>query len=147
MTINDEPSVAGIPDDERRARNAETMRTWFRLQESHDLDAWLELWADDGTQSIPYAPPGFPRSISGKAQLSELYRSLFKGFVKVNIQDLVIDPLHDPDRVLVRWHTYAPLVNGDIYENDLIGVFEFDADGRVRHLTEYLDPSRINIGT
>ncbi|GAB7044730.1 MULTISPECIES: nuclear transport factor 2 family protein [Catenuloplanes] len=133
-------------DDDRRRRNAETMRTWFRLQQEMNLDAWLELWAEDASQSIPYAPAGLPRAITGKRTLTELYRSLFTNFKEINIRDLVIDPLHDPDRVLVRWHTHAPLTNGETYENDLIGVFEFDADGRIRHLTEYLDPTRVNIG-
>jgi ketosteroid isomerase-like protein len=134
-----------LTEKQRRTRNIETMRTWFRLQESHDVESWLTLWADEATQSVPFAPEGFPKRIEGKAELATLYRTLFKGFVEVNIRDLVIDALLDPDRVLVRWHTYAPLVNGDVYENDLVGIFEFDLDGRVRHLTEYLNPDRINI--
>jgi ketosteroid isomerase-like protein len=135
-----------MTDDERRRRNTETMRTWFRLQEAQDLEGWLRLWADDASQSIPYAPAGLPRQITGKQALTELYTALFQGFKEINIQDLLIDPLHDPDRVLVRWHTYAPLTNGEIYENDLIGIFEFNAEGRVRHLVEYLNPTRVNIG-
>jgi ketosteroid isomerase-like protein len=137
--------TAVLTDAQRRERNTETIRTAYRLQEAHDLESWLALWADDATQEVPYAPPGFPREIVGKDSFAEIYGNLFKGFTAIHIQRLRIDPLLDPDRFLVRWHTHAPLVNGGLYENDLVGVYEFAEDGRIRRLTEYLNPLNINI--
>lgn len=131
--------------DAVRARNVATTRTFYRLQEAMDFDAWLDLWAQDAGQAIPYAPAGFPTSVHGKENLASLYRPLFEGFAAIHIQDLRIDPLADPNRVLVQWHTHAPLVNGDLYENDLVGVFEFGDDGGITHLTEYLNPQKVNI--
>jgi ketosteroid isomerase-like protein len=63
----------------------------------------------------------------------------------VHIRDLVIEPLHDPDKVLIRWHTYAPLTDGSVYENDLVGIFSFHLNGKIRHLVEYLNPAKVNI--
>lgn len=137
--------TAVLTDAERRQRNAETIRTAYRLQEAHDLESWLALWADDATQEVPYAPEGFPKEISGKSNFAEIYGNLFKGFAAIHIQQLRIDPLLDPNRFLVRWHTYAPLVNGGLYENDLVGVYEFAGDGKIHRLTEYLNPLKINI--
>lgn len=128
-----------------RARNVAAVRTFYRLQEAMDFERWLELWADDAGQDIPYAPEGFPSQARGKKALDTLYRPLFEGFAAINIQDLRIDPLADPDQVLVRWHTHGPLKNGDVYENDLVAVFAFAADGRIAHLTEYFNPLKINI--
>jgi ketosteroid isomerase-like protein len=132
-------------DEDVRARNVLAVRTFFRLQESMDFEHWLELWAQDAGQDIPYAPEGFPSRARGKASLDALYRPLFEGFAEIHIRDLRIDPLADPGRVLVRWHTHAPLKSGDVYENDLVAVFEFGADGRIAHLTEYFNPQKINI--
>lgn len=131
--------------DDIRARNVRTAETFYQLQEAMDFERWLELWHDDAGQAIPFAPPGFPDSVQGKENLAALYRPLFEGFAAIHIRDLRIEPLADPDRVLVRWHTHAPLRDGGLYENDLVGLFAFAADGRIAHLTEYLNPLNVNI--
>lgn len=134
-----EPSV-----DQRRARNVATVRAYYSLQEAMDLDRWLDLWADDGAQSIPYAPDGFPTLVSGKAELRRIYRDLFAGFRSLEIVDLAVDRLLDPDQVLTRWHTRADLVTGGRYDNDLVGLFQFNPDGTISHFTEYFNPTRFN---
>lgn len=132
-------------EEEVRARNVRTVRTFYELQQAMDFERWMQLWADDGGQDIPYAPEGFPSQVRGKPALEQLYRPLFEGFAEIRIQDLHVDPLEDPHRVLVRWHTHGPLRNGGLYENDLVGIFEFGDDGRISHLTEYLNPQKVNI--
>jgi ketosteroid isomerase-like protein len=137
------PDRAGLmtPAEDARARNVAAVQTYFRLQQARDLDTWITLWAEDGAQSIPYAPEGFPKLVAGRHELEQIYRDLFAGYAALTIQDLRIDPLHDPKRVLARWHTRAELTAGGTYDNDLIGVFEFDDDGTLRLLTEYFDPT------
>jgi uncharacterized protein len=144
QSVNDEiAEPAGqLSGEERRTRNVATVRTYYSLQEAMDLDSWLDLWADDGAQSIPYAPDGFPPLLSGKAELRRIYEDLFAGFSRLEILDLTVDPLLDPDRVLARWHTRADLVAGGHYDNDLIGLFELRPDGTIGHFTEYFNPSR-----
>ena len=137
--------MSSTNDSAVRARNVAAVRTFYRLQEAMDFEGWLELWADDAGQDIPYAPPGFPSQARGKPALDALYRPLFEGFAEIRIQDLRVEPLAAPERVLVRWHTHGPLKNGEVYDNDLVAVFEFAADGRIAHLTEYFNPLKINI--
>lgn len=55
--------------------------------------------------------------------------------------------MYDPNQVLARWHTHADLVTGGTYDNDLIGVFEFDDEGTLRLLTEYFDPTAFSTVT
>jgi ketosteroid isomerase-like protein len=131
--------------EDLRSRNVRTVHTFYRLQEAMDFQRWLDLWAEDAGQDIPYAPEGFPTAVRGKENLDRLYRPLFEGFAEIHIQNLRVDPLDDPNRVLVRWRTHGPLVSGGLYENDLLGIFEFDAEGRIAHLTEYLNPQKVNI--
>lgn len=135
------------PSPDARTRNLATVRTYFRLQQEQDLDTWIGLWADDGAQAIPYAPDGFPKLVTGRTQLYDIYRDLLAGYDKLTISDLRIDAMHDPNQVLARWHTHADLVTGGTYDNDLIGVFEFDDEGTLRLLTEYFDPTAFSTVT
>jgi hypothetical protein len=43
--------------------------------------------------------------------------------------------------VLARWHPHAEFTAGGIYDNEVIGLFEFDGDGKIRLFTEYFDPA------
>ncbi|GAA2083679.1 nuclear transport factor 2 family protein [Actinomadura alba] len=129
------------PAEDTRTRNVTAVQTYFRLQQEQDFEVWITLWADDGAQAIPYAPEGFPRLVTGRAQLESVYRKLFTGYAKLTIHDLRVEALHDPTRVLARWHTHADLTDGSTYDNDLIGLFEFNDDGTLRLLTEYFDPT------
>jgi ketosteroid isomerase-like protein len=125
--------------DARRDRNAATVRKYFRLQGEPDLDAWIQLWAHDGRQLIPFAPYDFPKAIEGRQALDRVYRELYSGYRTIEI-DATVEPMLDPDTVLARWHTHAQLVSGGTYSNELIGVFVFGSDGKLCELTEYFDP-------
>jgi ketosteroid isomerase-like protein len=125
--------------DARRDRNAATVREYFRLQGEPDLDAWIQLWAPDGRQLIPFAPYDFPKAIEGRQALDRVYRELYSGYRTIEI-DATVEPMLDPDTVLARWHTHAQLVSGGTYSNELIGVFVFGSDGQLCELTEYFDP-------
>jgi ketosteroid isomerase-like protein len=133
--------------DETRTRNVKTVHTYFDLQRRKDLDSWLELWAEDGSQAIPYAPGDFPKRVDGRNNLAKIYRDLFAGYATLEIRDLRVDGLDDPTRVLARWHTHADLVAGGVYDNELIGLFEFDDHGKLRLLTEYFDPTAFSAVT
>lgn len=78
------------------------------------------------------------------AELRRIYGDLFAGFRSLEVVDLAVDPLLDPDQVLARWHTRADLVAGGRYDNDLVGLFEFHPDGTIGHFTEYFDPTRFH---
>jgi ketosteroid isomerase-like protein len=125
--------------DARRDRNAATVREYFRLQGEPDLDAWIQLWAPDGRQLIPFAPYDFPKAIEGRQALDRVYRELYSGYRTIEI-DATVEPMLDPDTVLARWHTHAQLVSGGTYSNELIGVLVFGSDGQLCELTEYFDP-------
>ncbi|CAA9332550.1 hypothetical protein AVDCRST_MAG94-1979 [uncultured Leptolyngbya sp.] len=49
-----------------RERNQKGVKDFLALLEAKDIDKWIELWADNGIQEMPYAPPGFPARIEGK---------------------------------------------------------------------------------
>ncbi|WP_214411931.1 nuclear transport factor 2 family protein [Sphaerisporangium fuscum] len=130
------------PTQNVRARNVEAVRTYFRVQQEKDLDAWTALWAEDGSQAMPFLPEGFPKLVTGRDRLEAVYLSTFgDGPSSRTILDLRIDALDDPDRVLARWRVHAGLPGGGVFDSDFVGLFEFDGHGRIRLLTEYFDPT------
>lgn len=125
--------------DARRERNVAAVREYFRLQSEPDLDAWIQLWAPEGRQLIPFAPYDFPKAVEGRDALDKVYRELYAGYRTIEV-DVTVHPLVDPDMVLAQWHTHAELVAGGAYANELIGLFRFREDGKLAELTEYFNP-------
>ncbi|GAB2913442.1 nuclear transport factor 2 family protein [Streptomyces mayteni] len=127
--------------DTRRARNIDALRTYFRLLEQGDIDSWIELWAHDCTQAVPYATGELPTSLSGQRDIHTLYRNIADGFTRLRYLLIEFQPLADPDVVFARWRPRCELVGGGVYVNESVGIFEFDAEGRIRHFTEYFNPA------
>lgn len=46
--------------------NARTAELFFELLGRRDIDAWSELWHDDGAILVPYPLEGFPSRIEGE---------------------------------------------------------------------------------
>ncbi|MFZ5558963.1 MAG: nuclear transport factor 2 family protein [Pseudomonadota bacterium] len=123
----------------RRTRNLEAVRDYFRLQREKDLDAWIDLWAEDGVFVIAYPPEGFPNRIEGRAALEPLYRQMFEGYGELRYHNLDIRPLLDPDQFVATWTTDLDLKAGGTYVNHLIALFSFRS-GKIARYDEYFDP-------
>ncbi|WP_165953963.1 nuclear transport factor 2 family protein [Streptomyces sp. 8K308] len=118
-----------------------TLEAYFRLLSDLDLDAWIELWAERCVIEAPYAPPSIPELISGRAAVYEFYREQAAGYARLSFPNTVLQPMADPGRVLARWYPDGELTTGAGYRNQNVGVFEFDAEGKIKRLTEYFDPA------
>ncbi len=135
------PQSAPPTTEQRRAHNLEALRSYFSLLEQADIDTWIGLWAEDCTQHVPYATGDLPSSVAGKLDIHTLYTSIASGFTKLTFTLVEFHPLEDPDKVFARWQPRCELVGGGIYTNESVGLFEFDADGLIRHFTEYFNPA------
>ncbi|MER8820723.1 hypothetical protein NKH70_13020 [Mesorhizobium sp. M0991] len=62
--------------DSERTRNLETVRKFFDLMHRKDIEAWGDLWAEDGRILVFYPPAGFGNSIDGKAAILAAFRIL-----------------------------------------------------------------------
>ncbi len=40
-----------------------------------DVEPWSEMFCDDGVMEFPYAPPGFPAVLDGKAAIAAYIRN------------------------------------------------------------------------
>jgi uncharacterized protein len=128
------------PDiDTVRDRNVATVWEYFRLQNERDLDGWLELWAPDGRQVIPFAPYDFPHAVEGRTELERVYSKLYAKYRSLEV-DATIYPMFEPNDVVAQWYTRAELVTGGIYASEVMGMFRFADDGKILEVTEYFNP-------
>jgi uncharacterized protein len=127
--------------DAGRENNLRTVRAYFRLQEEKDIDAWLELWDEaEGEFLIPYAPDNFPKSLKGRSIIEPAYKDLFNGYGELNIRNLQIYPMLDPNRFVAEWRSEIELLSsGTTYKNDLIATFTF-RNGKLIEYKEYFNP-------
>ncbi|WP_169814067.1 nuclear transport factor 2 family protein [Actinomadura kijaniata] len=122
-------------------RNVATVRTFLRLLEEGDIEAWMELWAEDADHHYPYGTEMFPRHLHGKEAIYDNWKAVPDRFAKRGF------PLRDiwTDRrtgtVIARFDGDNVLKGGDgTYDNAYICVFSFDEAGRIREYWEYFDP-------
>ncbi|MEU4745853.1 nuclear transport factor 2 family protein [Actinosynnema sp. NPDC023658] len=121
-------------------RNVETMRRYFELLSRKDIDTWLELWAEDSVQVVPYAGDALPSEIRGKADRGRLYRGIYDSYEHMRYADVEIHAVHGAERVFARWHPVGVLRTGEEYANESVGLFDFDDEGRIVHCTEWFTP-------
>ncbi|WP_461036456.1 nuclear transport factor 2 family protein [Streptomyces mayteni] len=118
-----------------------TLETYFRLLADLDIDAWIALWAERCVIEAPYAPASIPRLVTGRSDVLDFYREQAAGYVSLDFPNTVLLPMEDPDLVLARWYPGGELTTGARYRNQNVGVFEFDAEGKIERLVEYFDPN------
>lgn len=122
--------------------NTETVRKMYEAMSKKDIKTWISFWAKDGVQYLPYSPEGFPKSVAGKDSLESIYTNLIAGYGNLNYTHIDIEPMANPNKVLVRWGVDIELKGKTKhYQNELIGLFEFE-HGKVKAFTEYFNPLR-----
>jgi hypothetical protein len=121
-----------------RARNRRVVERFFRALEAKDLAAFLDVWADDGVQVMPFAPKNFPSRLEGKAAIRTQYGSLPENYRSMRFPR-EITPMQDPERFVVRYTGQIGLASGGRYDNTYVGLFTV-RNGRVQEFVEFFDP-------
>jgi len=119
--------------------NREAVEAVFGRLAALDLDGFLELFAPDGRQLLPYAPAGFPDGFRGIAELDRAYRQLFRDYRQVRFPELSIEPMADPSRFLATYTTDILFADGRRYGNRYVATFTV-RDGRIIEWVEWFDP-------
>jgi uncharacterized protein len=142
------PNVSLAPDtsadgDHRRASNIDVIHRFFDCMRRKDIDAWINLWAEDARILVPYPPQGadFPPSIDGREAILPGFQQLFAHFASYDADVHTIYPSLDPDVLIVEWSVEAHLVEGLVYRGDNITVFRFD-HGKLRYYHDYFNPEK-----
>ncbi|TKC91475.1 nuclear transport factor 2 family protein [Polyangium fumosum] len=104
---------------------------------SKDIQRWVELFADDAVVEFPYAPPGLPARLEGKAAIDTYFRPTPQTFVGLTFSDVRRYVTTDPDVALAEVHGTAQIpATGKRYEQDYVMVLRTRA-GKIVHYREY----------
>ena len=115
-------------------------KDFLKHLEEMDLDAWIDLWAEDGRQEMPFAPKGFPREVVGKDALYKHYSDLPNAYDRMAFPDLVVRPMQDPEWALAEYRGEIDFKKGGSYNNTYAGLFHVQ-DGKLKLFREYFDPN------
>lgn len=111
----------------------DTRRVFERAKElalAKDLNGFADLFAEDGTHELPFAPPGIPKRVTGRENL----RAYFAGIAGTPLR-------HNAFRNMTLYRSIDPEVL----------IAEYDADGEVtgtgrRYTLRYLQVVRVRDG-
>jgi ketosteroid isomerase-like protein len=123
---------------------AATVRRFYELLKTQDIDGWGELWHPSARLVVLYPAEGFPSVIEGKDSIVAGFRDLIGIYESYESELTRLYPAADSDAVCVEYSVRAQLVGGDEYTNENIAVFLFD-DDLIREYRDYFDPRRFQM--
>jgi uncharacterized protein len=90
---------------------------------AHDMAAFARLWAEDGVLEFPFAAPGYPTRVEGRAAIAEYMRGYPDILSVTEIPQRVIHQSVDPEVVIVEFEaTGAVVATGAPYRMSYIAV-------------------------
>ena len=105
-----------------------------------DMKGWTELCADDVVAEFPFAPPGSPARIEGRAALYEYLRNYPDAIDIRALPSVKIYATDDPDVAIADWSASGTVVsNGNAYEMRYATFVTF-RDGLIVNYREYWNP-------
>jgi ketosteroid isomerase-like protein len=126
--------------DARRARALAVQERHLALMLEKDMPGWVDLWAEDGVFEFPFAPPGFPRRLEGKAAVREYIKDYPKHIDLAAFHDVCVQPTVDPDVLVVEMRGEGRIVaTGKPYEMSYIYVLTV-RDGKIVGYRDYWNP-------
>ncbi|MFC5834104.1 nuclear transport factor 2 family protein [Nonomuraea insulae] len=112
----------------------------LKLLLDKDMAAFADLWAEDGAIEFPFAPPGYPPLVEGRAAIREYMR----GYPDIlDVREIVEQTVHqsvDPEVVIAEFEAAGIVVRtGKPYRLRYIAVITV-RDGEIQHYRDYWNP-------
>lgn len=119
---------------------ADVVRQAVDLLLKQDLEGWAGLFHPDGVVEFPFAPPGMPTRLDGRAAVTE-YVSLLPDRIRYDaVPELEIHRTDDPETIVVEMRaTGEVLATGGPYDMRYVA-FVTARDGLVVRYREYWNP-------
>jgi uncharacterized protein len=119
----------------------EVVRRYLDAVGALDLDALAETFAADVVMDLPYAPPGFPRRVEGKDDVTAFFAGLPAMITPLRFHDYRLDALaDDPDSIVAQYASDARILTTDKpYRNSYIARFQVRG-GAITWFAEHFDP-------
>ncbi|MEU6214683.1 nuclear transport factor 2 family protein [Streptomyces sp. NPDC047023] len=125
---------------------SELYRHGLRLLLAGDIPGWVGLWAEDGVMEFPFAPPGRPRRLEGRAAVAD-YMAPYPLIVDLHDfpeEDLRIHRTEDPRTIVVEMRGVGRLVaTGGPFDMTYVAVVTVE-DGRFTSYRDYWNPLAVD---
>lgn len=128
-------------DDRRRTRTDATLNRALALLLEHDMAGFAGLWAPDGTLEFPFAPPGYPARLAGRAAIADY----LSGYTElIDLREVVAQTRHptlDPDTTILEFEVDARAVRtAKPFRMRYVAVVTVGGDG-ITSYRDYWSPS------
>ncbi|WP_437315724.1 nuclear transport factor 2 family protein [Sorangium sp. So ce385] len=134
-----EEVVPSSSSSEVREENRAVVHAFFARLEAFDIRGFSELFAEQGTQIMPFSPEGFPKRLEGRTAIFNQYRGMPDNFASMRFPDLVVHDMVDPSRFFVTYRGEIRLKSGGPYNNTYAALFVIQ-NGQIAEYYEYFDP-------
>lgn len=108
---------------------------------AHDSDAFVELFADDAVIELPFAAPGMPNRLDGKAAIREYSKVMDSTPVRIDdIETVALYESTDPELVVIEIVGKGTVTTtGQTFDSPCIQVFRI-RDGLIHLFRDYFNP-------
>jgi ketosteroid isomerase-like protein len=108
---------------------------------AHDSDGFVELFADDAVIELPFAAPGMPARLDGKAAIREFSKAMDATPVRIDdIETVALHETTDPELVVIEIVGKGTVATtGQSFESPCIQVFRV-RDGLIHLMRDYFNP-------
>ncbi|MEV0826922.1 nuclear transport factor 2 family protein [Nonomuraea rubra] len=105
-----------------------------------DMRAFAGLWAEDGVLEFPFAQPGYPQRVAGRAAVEEYMRGYPDILDMREVTEKTVHQSVDPGVVIVEFEAAGFVVaTGRPYRLRYVAVIAV-RDGRIRSYRDYWSP-------
>ncbi len=113
-----------------------------------DLDAWGELWDNDGVMiSMFDFVDGEPSRHEGRDAVVAYFEAALPLFEPFTFDDIIVHATTGNIGIAEWRSTTTVVATGEPYENRFIGVFDFGLSGLVEEYRQYRDPNAFTRAT
>jgi ketosteroid isomerase-like protein len=115
----------------------------YELEMAKDLDAWVELWADDAVIIFPHAVDPASRRVVGKDDLRRITAQKFADRETIQVRVETV-PMRDPRLVLAKLDVQLTMAaTRKVIAAPILCLFEFGDDDRIVAMQEYLNEAAL----
>jgi hypothetical protein len=124
-----------------REKNIATIKLFVNLIERRDIQAFLDLFANDGVQYNYFQCGMLPPVIRGKAALSKFWTPIPEKFSEMHFPIETIYPMLDQTQYGVKYRGHTKFKDSEKhYDNEYFALFIFNEDGKIKEYHEYSNP-------
>jgi len=122
-------------------RNKANALAFFKALENADVEAVVNLFAEDGVHINPYASGLFPEGARGHEAIRAYWAPVFPNFDEMQFPVEEMYTINEAPMTMVKFSGNIKLKdNAGWYKNDYYATFKFNHEGKITEYVEIFNP-------